>query len=32
MLKENMLAFADYRGRDWFLGQIKGVQKAPQNK
>jgi len=23
MLKENMLFFADYRSRDWFLGQIK---------
>src|ERR1043166_7688366 len=23
MLKNNMLAFADYRSRDWFLGLIK---------
>ena len=28
LLKENMLRFADYRGRDWFLGMIKGVGKA----
>src|ERR1043165_7047921 len=24
LLKENMLRFADYRGRDWFLGLLKG--------
>jgi hypothetical protein len=23
LLKEGMLRFADYRGRDWFLGMIK---------
>ena len=23
LLKENMLSFTDYRGRDWFLGLIK---------
>jgi len=23
LLKEGMLRFRDYRGRDWFLGQIK---------
>ncbi|RHZ37616.1 hypothetical protein [endosymbiont GvMRE of Glomus versiforme] len=26
LLKEGMLRFRDYRGRDWFLGLIKGVQ------
>src|SRR3954469_15027332 len=30
LLKEGMLNFADYRGRDWFLGMIKGVT-APKN-
>ena len=30
LLKENMLRFADYRSRDWFLGQIKGAGKAPE--
>ncbi len=27
MLKEGMLFFRDYRGRDWFLEQIKGGSK-----
>ena len=32
LLKVDMLSFADYRARDWFLEQIKGVQKSPRQK
>jgi hypothetical protein len=32
MLKESMLKFADYRSRDWFLEQIKGVMAPGRRK